>query len=140
MGLFAKTDVGDLEQGWANLSDRPEYKFLRAPETGLVMIRGRAGGTGQAFNMGETTVTRCAVKLANGSTGHAYVAGRNRRHAELAAVFDGLMQCKDYRLMLDGALLAPIERKLVSRRQQAAAKTAATKVDFFTLVRGEDEC
>ena len=140
MALLAKASVEDLESGWAALSDRPRYEFLRPPETGLVMIRGRAGGTGQPFNMGEMTVTRCAVKLAAGSVGHGYVAGRNRRHAELAAVFDGLMQCGEHRPMLDESLLDSIEKKLASSHREAAAKTAATRVDFFTLVRGEDEC
>ena len=139
ISLFAKAETADLEGAWTTWPDRPEYVFLRRPETGLVMVRGRAGGSGQPFNMGEITVTRCSVQVAGGAVGHGYVAGRNRRHAELAAVFDALMQHDAYRPVLEETLALPIEQKLESRRRDAAARTAATRVDFFTLVRGEDE-
>ena len=61
-------------------------EFLRRPETGLVMLRGRAGGTGQAFNLGEASVTRCSVRLSDGQVGTGYVLGRDQRKAELVAV------------------------------------------------------
>ena len=66
--------------------------MIRPPETGLVMLRGRMGGTGGAFNLGEATVTRCAVRTAKGHEGHAYVMGRNHGHAKIAAVCDALLQ------------------------------------------------
>lgn len=140
MSLFARAETAELESVWAVFAEKPDYVFLRRPETGLVMIRGRAGGTGQPFNMGEMTVTRCAVQLAEGSIGHGYVAGRDRRHAELAAVFDALMQRNDARQLLEATLSVPVEERLAARRRAAAARTAATRVDFFTLVRGEDQC
>ena len=31
------------------------------------MVRGRVGGTGAPFNLGEMSVTRCSVRLADGS-------------------------------------------------------------------------
>ena len=92
MAALAKAAPGALERAWADLADRPEYGFLRRPEIGSAMVRGRAGGNGRRFNLGEMTVTRCSVRLADGTAGHAYVAGRDKRHAELAAVFDALMQ------------------------------------------------
>lgn len=140
MSLFARAATEELEQAWAGMPDRPEYAFLRRPETGLAMIRGRAGGIGQPFNVGEMTVTRCAVRLAGGIVGHGYVAGRDARHAELAAIFDALMQRESDRRVLEEAVAGPVERRLAARRRDAAAKAAATRVDFFTLVRGEDEC
>jgi alpha-D-ribose 1-methylphosphonate 5-triphosphate synthase subunit PhnG len=139
MSLFAKASTAQLEDAWTRYDEKPEYVFLRRPETGLVMLRGRAGGGGTAFNMGEITVTRCSVRLADGAVGHGYVAGRGRRHAELAAVFDALMQADEHRRKLEDALATPIESRLASRRRDVAARTAATRVDFFTLVRGEGD-
>ena len=140
MGLFAKADIDFLERSWAALSTKPNYQVLRRPESGLVMVRGRAGGTGQPFNMGEMTVTRCTIRLGDGPVGHGYVAGRDSRHAELAALFDALMQDERTGEALEASILGPIEERIAAKRRQKAAKTAATKVDFFTLVRGEDEC
>ena len=68
------------------------YRVLRGPEAGLVMVRGRAGGGGAPFNLGEMTATRCTVRTEAGFVGHAYVAGRNERQAELAALADALLQ------------------------------------------------
>src|SRR5258708_28323405 len=76
MGILARTPREELESAWAGLDDRPVYKWLRRPEIGLVMVRGRAGGTGQPFNLGEMTVTRCAVRLSDCTTWHADIAWR----------------------------------------------------------------
>ena len=113
--------------------------MIRPPETGLVMLRGRMGGTGGAFNLGEATVTRCAVRLAKGHEGHAYVMGRNFAHAKVAAICDGLMQDEGYRGKVEKLVLQPLQKILDERRLLAGRKAAATKVDFFTLVRGEDD-
>jgi len=139
MSLFARANAADLEKAWRDVADRPDYILLRRPETGLVMVRGRAGGSGAPFNMGEMTVTRCSVQLPGGAVGHGYVAGRNHRHAELAAVFDALMQSDAHRPAIETGLAARVEGRLDARRRDVAAKTAATRVDFFTLVRGEDD-
>ena len=90
MAVLAKTSARRLEKEWLRIEQKPEYDFLRQPETGAVMVQGRVGGTGEGFNMGEMTVTRCTVQSSEGPTGSAYVMGRNHRHAELAAVFDAL--------------------------------------------------
>ena len=134
MGVLAKAMPVELERAWAELPHAPTYSFLRKPETGLAMTRGRIGGNGDPFNLGEMTLTRCAVRLGtNGPTGIAYVAGRNARHAELAAGFDALLQ-SDAR-----PSIAPVIERLAAaqaeRQRQAQAASAATKVDFFTLVR-----
>ncbi len=115
------------------------YDFLRQPECGLVMVRGRAGGNGRRFNLGEMTVTRCSVRLADGTVGHAYVAGRDRRRAELAAAFDALLQVPSRHEDIQSRVIAPLAMKYRTARAERSRKAAATKVDFFTLVRGEDE-
>lgn len=139
MGLLARAPERDLEAAWQALSpDLPEagaYEFLRAPEQGLVMVQGRAGGDGNAFNLGEMTVTRCAVRLADGTVGHGYVAGRSARHAELAAVFDGLLQTDRWAAFVTDRVVLPVKTGLGMAKAANAAKTAATKVEFFTMVR-----
>ena len=138
MGLLAKAAPADLESAWDALEPKPAWRWLRKPETGLVMVRGRAGGSGQAFNLGEMTVTRCVLVTEEGVTGHAHVAGRNARHAELAAAFDALLQDETRRADLDDSLLAPLTRKRSEAERRRAEEAAATKVEFFTMVRGED--
>ena len=113
--------------------------MIRPPETGLVMLRGRIGGTGSAFNLGEATVTRCAVRTAKGHEGHAYVMGRNHGHAKLAAVCDALLQDENQHAEVDAQVLQPLQALMAEQRSLAARKAAATKVDFFTLVRGEND-
>lgn len=138
MGLLARGATERLESVWAGLPEAPAYDRLRGPEIGLVMLRGRAGGTGARFNVGEMPVTRCTVRLADGRVGHGWIQGRDRRKAELAAAFDALLQDDATRAGLEAALLAPIAADLDARRDAAARKAAATRVEFFTLVRGDN--
>lgn len=138
MGVLARAEVSDLEAAWRDLAAQgaPDaYDHLRAPERGLVMVRGRAGGDGGPFNLGEMSVTRCSVRLPDGTVGHGYVAGRSTRHAELAALFDGLLQTADWADRVGARVIAPTQAKLVAARLRTAAKTAATRVEFFTMVR-----
>ena len=116
---------------------KAQHEMLRAPETGLVMLRGRMGGTGAAFNMGEATVTRCAVRVSGESEGHAYVMGRNTEHALLAAICDGLLQQGSQTAEVMARVIEPLRQTIAAKRETQALKAAATKVDFFTLVRGD---
>lgn len=116
---------------------RPGFTWLRPPEVGGVMLRGRMGGTGAPFNMGEMTVTRCALRLETGEVGHAYVQGRDKAHAQRAALVDALMQTGQA-AALRTAVLEPLASERAAAAEARAAKAAATKVDFFTMVRGED--
>jgi alpha-D-ribose 1-methylphosphonate 5-triphosphate synthase subunit PhnG len=109
---------------------------LRAPEVGLVMARGRIGGTGAAFNMGEVSVARAAVRLPSGEVGVAYLMGRDRDKARAAAILDAAWQAA--RRAEVEAALAPIRQRVAEERALKQRRTAATKVDFFTMVRGED--
>lgn len=135
MGLLARAPAAQLE---ALFADLPAHTLLRGPETGTVMVRGRKGGTGAPFNLGEMTVTRCTVRLACGTVGHAHVQGRDRQHARRAAVLDALLQTGQAQTLSE-TVLAPLAAAEAACRNTRAAKAAATKVEFFTLVRGEDQ-
>ena len=137
MSLLARAPATDLAQLWAEADVTPAFDWLRRPEVGGVMMRGRQGGTGAPFNLGEITVTRCALKLADGTVGHGYVQGRDKRHAEQAALVDALMQTGQAPA-IEAAVLAQLRAAQEARQSQRAAKAAATKVEFFTLQRGED--
>ena len=137
MSVLARSPEGDLAALWQNYGALPAFTWLRAPEVGGVMVRGRMGGTGSAFNLGEMTVTRCAVTLQDGTAGHGYVQGRSKAKVETAALIDALMQT-DVAEPLRAAVLDPLEAKMQAATIARAAKAAATKVEFFTLVRGED--
>jgi len=144
MSVLAKAETAELESAWDGLSEKPAYDWLRQPEVGMVMVRARTGGTGGRFNLGQMTVTRCALRLAGGeaaggTVGLGYVQGRSKRHAELAAVFDALLQDAGRRPALEGRVIAPLEAAHAERRAQRSRKANATKVNFFTLVRGENE-
>ena len=111
----------------------PVWTVLRGPETGLVMVRGRAGGSGPPFNLGEMTVTRCTVRLASGVVGHAYIAGRNERQAELAAVADALLQDPALNGAMRDSLIRPLADAQREQRLTRAEKAAATRVEFFAM-------
>ncbi len=132
MGLLARAAPDRLA---ALAGPLPEAIELRPAQTGTVMVQGRIGGTGAAFKMGEMVVTRCSVQVA-GIAGHAHVQGRDKAHARTAAVLDAMWQADPARI---AALLAPLAAEETARRQTRAAKAAATRVEFFTLVRGEDQ-
>lgn len=135
LSVLAKAPSKEVATAWDALPDRPAYRALRAPEIGMVLVRGRMGGTGDAFNLGEMTVTRAAVRLESGETGVGYVAGRDRRHAEIAAAVDAMMQSPALRPAVEGPVVDALERAQAARRDTAARKAAATKVEFFTMVR-----
>ena len=137
MSLLAKASAAHLAQLMGPL-DSPAFDWLRTPETGGVMVRGRMGGAGAPFNLGEITVTRCALTLrAGGAVGHAYVQGRDKTHAQQAALVDALMQT-DAAATIRTSVLEPLQKAAKDRNDSRARKAAATKVDFFTMVRGED--
>lgn len=137
LSLLAKAPsvrLGELFEGLGNI---PEHSWLRPPESGGVMVRGRMGGTGAPFNLGEMTVTRCSLQIAEGAVGHAYVQGRDKQKAERVAVLDALMQ-GDRAEEIAASVLEPLKREMATAKSERSAKAASTKVDFFTMVRGED--
>ena len=136
IGVLARSRRAELLPHEAALRDA-DYQLIRAPEIGMALVRGRMGGSGAPFNVGEMTVTRCVVRLADGRTGFSYLAGRDKAHAELAALADAHLQGAR-RAHWISDLIDPLARAQDLRRAQQHAETAATKVDFFTLVRGEN--
>ena len=141
MGLLAKAPPKSLSKYFEavihDLNAPLAFTWLRPPEIGSVMVQGRAGATGSAFNLGEMTVTRCSLRLSSGEVGHGYVQGRDKIKAEQAAIIDAYMQSDISDAFLSG-VIEPIEHELAATRQKRSEKAAKTKVDFFTLVRGED--
>jgi len=116
-----------------------DVRVLRAPHTGMAMVRARSGGTGEQFNLGEMTVTRCALALPEGVMGVAYVQGRNACHAQQAALLDALLQLPQWHDVVRRKVLLPLEQARTARQAQQAEQAATTKVEFFTLERGADE-
>jgi alpha-D-ribose 1-methylphosphonate 5-triphosphate synthase subunit PhnG len=110
---------------------------VRGPETGLVMVRGRIGGGGDPFNLGEATVSRATVRLATGEIGHGQLLGTDKERARYAAIFDALYQNETYHPAVE-ALHEQIAARIAAKDRRKAEETAATRVDFFTMVRGED--
>lgn len=138
MSVLAKARLEHLERRWDDLGMEPRFEWLRIPETGMVMVQARAGGSGERFNFGEITVTRCALRLESGAAGLSYVAGRSKRHAELAALCDALMQTSQHQHAVNDTIIEPLSRQSRDDRDRDLRKAAATRVEFFTMARGED--
>jgi alpha-D-ribose 1-methylphosphonate 5-triphosphate synthase subunit PhnG len=137
LSLLSRAPLGMLEQWYANAGPTA-HRWLRAPETGLVMVRGRAGGTGEQFNLGEMTLTRCALRIESGEGGVAYVQGRSHRRAELAALADALLQSPRARAVIE-KLVIPLRERLAADAAAMERKAQATRVEFFTLAREAGE-
>lgn len=133
LGVLARAQRDELEQH-AAAAALPEFIWLRRPEVGMVMLRGRAGGTGAPFNLGEATVTRCAVR-AGTAVGTGHVLGRDPRRAELVARLDAALQDPARQAALIRGVIAPLEQAQRARRDAASRAAATSKVEFFTLVR-----
>lgn len=142
MAVLARASRAELEAAWSSLAQsmeqQPAWQWLRRPETGLAMVRARAGGSGAKFNLGEASITRCALRTAGAKTGIAYILGRDPRRAELAALFDALMQDHATRARIEQDVVAPLAARQASAGIDASRKAAATRVDFYTMVRGEN--
>jgi alpha-D-ribose 1-methylphosphonate 5-triphosphate synthase subunit PhnG len=140
MRVLALSPEPALEELWQAVADKPDYRALRPPQIGLAMIRGRIGGSGEPFNVGEMTMTRAAVQVAYGDgalVGHGHVAGRRPRHAELAALFDALLQDPARRPALLDGVVEPLAAALAQRQADEQARVAPSRVELFTQVRGD---
>ncbi len=136
MATLAKGNLNQLETKVSEIGTLPQYSLIRPPEIGLTMVRGRAGGRGQIFNLGEMTITRCAVKIEE-VMGFGYVAGRSYRHAELAALCDGLMQLPEWHDIVQSVVIEFLEAEANHQKEIKQLQTEATKVNFFTMARGD---
>jgi len=136
LDVLAAAPAKALAERWAAFGDQPQHQRIRGPETGLVMIRGRAGGGGAPFNLGEATVSRASVRIVTGEVGHGYCLGRDLEKAEAIAVIDALRQRDAGRV--DNEIIAPLEALAAEGDAKKRDETAATRVDFFTMVRGDN--
>jgi alpha-D-ribose 1-methylphosphonate 5-triphosphate synthase subunit PhnG len=140
LSTLAKAQPGRLLalwSGWLGAREMPAHDVLRPPEIGTVMVRGRAGATGAPFNLGEMTVTRATVRLSSRAVGHGHVQGRDKDAARVAALIDALCETGEA-AALEAAILTPLRAEAEEQKRSRAAKAAATKVEFFTMVRGEN--
>ncbi|WP_018387188.1 phosphonate C-P lyase system protein PhnG [Ancylobacter sp. FA202] len=137
MAVMARAESAELDAILERLGPVPAASNLKPPEVGLVMLRGRTGGDGAPFNLGEATVSRAAIRLEGGAAGFAYRLGRDLKAARAAAILDALWQDEARRAAVEEALM-PVRARLADAAATVRTETAATKVDFFTLVRGED--
>ena len=136
MAVLAQANAAEIAAHLVGIA-LPAHAHLREPESGLVMVRGRIGGDGAPFNLGEATVSRAAVRLASGELGIGYTLGRDRSKAELIALCDALIQTDSYAGTVESLVVTPLRTQIMCRRNMRAAEAAATRVDFYTLVRGE---
>ncbi|MEM0906852.1 MAG: phosphonate C-P lyase system protein PhnG [Pseudomonadota bacterium] len=136
ISTLARATAAELAEALCSLGEPEGWRWLRPPETGLIMVRGRVGGGGGPFNLGEATVTRASVVLQTGETGHAYALGRDRDAAGHAALLDGLWQTAA-REGVEESVLRPVRQRILAEEARAEGEAAATTASFFTLVRGE---
>jgi len=136
MAVLAHASAAEIAGHLADIV-LPAHENLREPENGLVMLRGRIGGDGAPFNLGEATVSRAAVRLASGEIGFGYTLGRDAQKARMIALCDAMVQSADFSGEVEAKVIAPLRAGLHAERNRKAAETAATRVDFYTMVRGE---
>src|SRR5690348_13699975 len=136
MAVLAQAPVTEIAARLAALA-LPPHEDMREAENGLVMVRGRIGGDGAPFNLGEATVSRAAVRLASGEVGFGYTLGRDHDKARMIALCDALVQSAEFGDEIDARVIAPLRAAMLVRHSARAAEAAATRVDFYTMVRGE---
>jgi alpha-D-ribose 1-methylphosphonate 5-triphosphate synthase subunit PhnG len=136
MAVLAQADAADIS-GRLETIALPAHENLREPENGLVMVRGRVGGDGAAFNLGEATVSRAAVRLSTGEVGFGYTLGRDRHKAQMIALCDAMVQSAEFAEIVEINVIEPLRAAVIAERNRRAAEAAATRVDFYTVVRGE---
>lgn len=137
LAVLSKSAYEDIHNSWQLLGINPGYHCLKEPEIGMVMVKGKAGGNGQPFNLGEMTVTRTVVQLDTQQLGFGYTAGRDKEKSKLVAIIDACFQLPEYISLIEKKLINPLSEKLKHKHQQLDENVEATKVNFFTMVRGQ---
>jgi alpha-D-ribose 1-methylphosphonate 5-triphosphate synthase subunit PhnG len=136
MTVLAHSDAAAIAERLGAIQ-LPAHEAMREPENGLVMVRGRIGGDGAPFNLGEATVSRAAVRLASGEVGFGYALGRDLKKARMIALCDAMVQSRELADAVETNVLAPLRSAMLAGRDRKSAEAAATRVDFYTMVRGE---
>jgi alpha-D-ribose 1-methylphosphonate 5-triphosphate synthase subunit PhnG len=139
LDAMASLPAGMLSNLYAqHIACAPGAIAIRGPEIGAIMLRGRIGGGGAPFNLGEASVTRATVRLDTGELGHSIVLGRDVEKARMIAHLDALCQLPDWVGRVEKSIVEPAREHARQQAQVLAEETEATRVDFFTMVRGED--
>jgi alpha-D-ribose 1-methylphosphonate 5-triphosphate synthase subunit PhnG len=138
MSVLAKAPVDELFGLSEDAIKEVSFEVIRAPEVGLTQVRARMGNKGERFNLGDMTLTRCVVRSSLDTLGYSYIAGRHKDHALRAAQLDALLQDPQMGEVIMDRVVRPIETLLLEAEAKKRRETDATRVDFFTLVRGED--
>ena len=136
MAVLARAEAKVLSAFFDANGGLPVFQIMKPAETGTVMLEGRAGGSGRRFNAGEATMTRCVVRLGE-QLGFSYALGRDKHKAMLAAVLDAALQDTAQHDQIMRELITPLLEQQRDAKFEASRKAAATKVEFFTLVRGD---
>lgn len=137
--ILSNSQYENIAQLWQQTGIKADYQTIREPEIGLVQIQGRIHGKGKRFYIGDATITRCVIKLDNNHYGYSYLLGRDKTKSILCAVIDGLLQSENYKEQIINTVIEPLREIYLNIRKHNHDMTQTTKVDFFTLVRGEDE-
>ncbi|NYS28719.1 MULTISPECIES: phosphonate C-P lyase system protein PhnG [unclassified Pantoea] len=138
LSVLAHSSAALLEAHWQALNLQPAFTLVRPAEIGLTRLQARMGATGKRFVMGDATVTRAVVQLGDGTLGYSYLLGRDKAHAERCALLDALLQQPETRQLLEEKIITPLAAWRDEQRQLRAREIASSKVDFFTLVRGDN--
>jgi alpha-D-ribose 1-methylphosphonate 5-triphosphate synthase subunit PhnG len=138
ISVLAKSSLSDIKKYWKQSLEDFDYSTLRQPQTGMVMAVARTEAKGEPFNLGEVSVTRCALRLSSGETGIGYVMGSNKEHALHVAMLDAIAQQQNQYAEIHAQVIQPLQQKFLQTHQKQQQKTDSTRVDFFTMVRGED--
>jgi len=137
LATLANTESQALVSAWRALEIEPEYTLLKQPEIGMVMVKAKTGGNGSPFNMGEMTVTRTVLQLHSHEMGYGYTAGRDKDKSLTIALIDACYQVEGWQEQIEEKLVQPLRKDLQQARSQHQETVDRTKVNFFTMVRGE---
>lgn len=138
LGICVRVPGDEVRHYWEGF-ERPDIRVLKAPEVGLVMTQGRTHGTGSPFLFGEASMTRCVVGDTEGLglLGYGQILGRDKGLARAIADLDLLAQDVELGPQID-LWIAAWADELQALDRAEAERVQATRVDFLTLVRGED--
>jgi alpha-D-ribose 1-methylphosphonate 5-triphosphate synthase subunit PhnG len=137
LAVLSKCSSKDIKALWQPLNLTPNYQLLKSPEIGMVMVKAKTGGNGSPFNMGEMTVTRTVLRLDSNQMGYGYIAGRDKEKSLLIAMIDACYQVADWQSEINQKVLEPLQAQHNQAYRAHAQQVEKTKVNFFTMVRGE---
>lgn len=137
--LIALAQPSQLFELWDSLALNPVAEVIRQPEIGLAQVKAATGGNGDAYKVADVTITRSSVRLDTGQVGVCYIKGRSKKHALVGATLDALMQSREFNTQVEQLVISPLEKAFAQAVSQIRSENKKTQVDFFTLIRGEDE-